>query len=235
MTKRVFITFGTREYHNSLHRIVKQAKDMDYFTDIRGFTDEDLKADPDFWKQHGNFIESNRRGYGYWLWKPYLIKKVLSSLNTDDILVYADAGCELNPRGVSRLREYEQMVRDSEYGMISFQLEFKEHQYTKRLVIESLQGDRDALQCLGGIQIIRKTEHSLNIVNMWYAISSDHKYINDQWSHNEDPAFVDHRHDQSIYSVLVNKYGSIKLKDETYFAPNWADGASYPILAKRLR
>jgi hypothetical protein len=234
MTKRVFITFGTREYHNSLHRIVKQAKDMEYFTDIRAFTDADLRADPDFWKQHGNFIESNRRGYGYWLWKPYLIKKVLSSLNTDDILVYADAGCELNPRGVPRLREYEEIVRDSHYGMISFQLEFKERQYTKRLVIESLEGDRDAHQCMATVQIMRKTEHSLNIVNMCYTISSDHKYINDERSHNEDPAFVDHRHDQSIYSVLVNKYGSIKLKDETYFA-NWTDGVSYPILAKRLR
>jgi len=71
---------------------------------------------------------------------------------------------------------------------------------------------------------------------MWYAISSDHKYINNERSHTEDPAFVDHRHDsKSIYSVLVNKYGSVKLKDETYFAPNWADGAAYPILAKRLR
>lgn len=234
MTKRVFITFGTQEYNNSLHRIVKQAKDMEYFTDIRGFTDADLKADPDFWQQHGKFIESNRRGYGYWLWKPYLIKKVLSALNADDILVYADSGCELNIRGRSRLLEYEQMVRESNYGMISFQLDLKERQYTKNLVIESLQGDRDALQCVGGIQVMRKTDHSVNIVNMWYAISSDHKYINNERSHTEDPAFVDHRHDQSIYSVLVNKYGSIKLKDETYFAPNWADGAAYPILAKRL-
>ncbi len=30
-----------------------------------------------FWKKHGTFIESNPRGYGYWLWKPFIIKETL--------------------------------------------------------------------------------------------------------------------------------------------------------------
>jgi hypothetical protein len=235
MPKKVFITFGTQQYARSLNRIVKEAESINYFTDIHAFTDADLKSDTDFWSKHGCFIESNHRGYGFWLWKPYLIQKVLKTLESDDILVYADAGCEINIHGRPRLLEYEEMVRSSDYGMISFQLEFKEKQYTKRFVLRALGGDKEALQCVGGIQFMRKTEHSEKIVNMWYSTACMYIFINDIHSSPEEPEFIDHRHDQSVYSVIVNKYGSIKLKDETYFGPNWENGKNFPILAKRYR
>ena len=38
-------------------------------------TDEHLKIDKLFWENHGKIIENNSRGYGYWLWKPYIVKK----------------------------------------------------------------------------------------------------------------------------------------------------------------
>ena len=42
-------------------------------------------------------------------------------------------------------------------------------------------------------------------------------------------SFIDHRHDQSILSEIVCKYGSLKLLDETYFVPNWeTHGINYP-------
>ena len=62
--------------------------------------------------------------------------------------------------------------------------------------------------------------------------------INDDKT-DEIPLFVDIRHDQSIFSVLVNKYGSIKIYDETYFEEfdsNWyKQGRNYPLLARRIR
>jgi hypothetical protein len=60
--------------------------------------------------------------------------------------------------------------------------------------------------------------------------------INDFVSYNEDPAFIENRHDQSILSVIANRFGSIKLMDETYFNPNWNhDGMLYPFWAKRIK
>ncbi len=58
-----------------------------------------------------------------------------------------------------------------------------------------------------------------------------YELINDI-KNNEEPYFIENRHDQSIYSIIVKKYGSIKLPDETYFN-DWANGINYPILAKR--
>jgi len=73
----------------------------------------------------------------------------------------------------------------------------------------------------------------MNIINEWCTLCQDYDLIND-CTNNESNEFIEHRRDQSIISVLVNKYGSIKLLDETYFA-NWNDGLRYPFLARRLR
>ena len=54
--------------------------------------------------------------------------------------------------------------------------------------------------------------------------------INDD-TKNEENCFIENRHDQSIYSIIVKKFGSIKLNDETY---DFTD-TTKPILAKRNR
>ena len=236
---RHFITFGgpIPHYQNSLNRICAEANALDFFTKITGFSDIDLKNDKLFWEQHGDFINNNARGYGYWIWKSYLIKKELDNLNTDDILVYCDAGCEINANGKARLLEYIDLLHTDKnnYGLISFKLEFLEGYYTKRKTLELLNGDKDALQCLATIILIRKTPHSVKLVDNWYELCSNYSLLNDEVG-IENPLFIDHRHDQSILSLLVHKYGSIKILDETYFYPNWdIDGRDYPFWSKRLR
>lgn len=230
-----FITFGNALYHNSVKRICDEAKTLHFFDHIKGFTEEDLQKDSPFWNKHGQFILNNKIGYGYWIWKSYLIKKCLDQLKDNDILIYCDAGCQINNNGKQRLTEYIDMLNTSNYGLISFQLEFKEIQYTKQLIFDKIGANenKNMLQCLGGIQIIKKNVHSMNIINEWCTLCQDYDLIND-CTNNESNEFIEHRRDQSIISVLVNKYGSIKLLDETYFA-NWNDGLRYPFLARRLR
>ncbi len=89
----------TKNYHDSVERICKQAKKMEVFDEIIGLTEKDLQNDENFWLKHNNFIESNLKGYGYWIWKPYIIMKTLEKMNNNDILLYLDCGCELNYLG----------------------------------------------------------------------------------------------------------------------------------------
>ena len=240
--RKHFITFGgpTSNYHNSVIRICEEAKDINVFDEITGFTEADLKTDTCFWEKHCKFIESNGRGFGYWIWKPYLIQKELEKLNDNDILIYCDAGCQINKNGRERLLEYIDLLNTNkdDYGIISFQLEFKELLYTKQKIFEHFNCDENSknkLQCLGGIQIIRKNCHSISIINEWCNASCKYDLINDKLT-NEHASFVENRHDQSILSLLTNKCGSIKLLDETYFNPNWeVDGKAYPFWAKRMK
>ena len=228
-----FITFGNEIYYNSVRRICQEAKTLQFFDEIKGFTDTDLQGTP-FWNKHGQFILNNKRGYGYWIWKSYLIKEKLEKLNENDILVYCDAGCQVNPSGVERLNEYVDMLRSNKenYGVLSFQLKYKEEQYTKRVIFDIYECSK-MLQNMATVVLIKKNNHSINIIQEWYSHCENYDLIND-FTCNERPEFIENRHDQSILSVLVNKYGSIKLLDETYFT-NWNDGQEYPFLAKRLK
>ena len=238
MRKICFITFGgpVTSYHSAVDNICKQAKDFEIFNEINGYTEKNLKDDSYFWNNHGDFIKNNSRGYGYWIWKPYLIQQKLNKLNYGDILVYTDAGCEINPKGKQRFYEYIDMIDKDpkQYGLLTFQTPHLEKYYSKLAIFDWFKIDDEEIknsgQCVGSIQIIKKTEHSLNVINKWVE-NMHYELINDNLF-NEILGFKDNRHDQSIYSILVKKYGSIKIPDETWYN-NWDDGNFIPFLAKR--
>ncbi len=234
-----FVSFGgpSVDYHNALQRVCKEAKQIGIFTKILGYTDIYLKNDIDFWNEHSDFITKNSRGYGYWLWKSYIIKKLLSTINDGDIIVYADAGCMINIQGKPRLMEYIEMCKTHESGIVSFQMHFLEEHWTKGDISEYLgtsQSDLSSGQLVGGVFLIRKCEGAVNLVNKWYEISSMYKLINDSPSISSNhPEFQENRHDQSIWSILRKQYGSLVLPDETYFLNWYRDGSRYPIWATR--
>jgi hypothetical protein len=76
----------------------------------------------------------------------------------------------------------------------------------------------------------KKNKHSVDIINKW--VENMHYNLINNNLLNENSYFIDNRNDQSIYSIIVKKYGSIKLPDETWYE-NWNDGFNSPILAKR--
>ncbi len=235
---RVFITFGggSQGYRNRVNILCKEAKSLDFFTTIIGFTDEDLKKDTDFWNQHGAFITQNKRGYGYWLWKPYLISKILDCLNENDILVYLDSGCTINPNGIKRFNEYVDMLQNGTESVVAFQMHhLMEKNWTKKKLLEFVDADdemRNSGQCIGGINMWKKNERSTLISTQWYAIASHYEFINNSRDPDEDAAFIEHRHDQSVFSLLVKKYGSIKITDRTSDIDRSENGE--PFLATRI-
>lgn len=233
-----FLTFGgpTKRYHNNVDRICKEAAAFNIFNNIVGVKEDYLQNDPEFWGVHKTFMENNPRGYGYWLWKPYIVKKQLELMNDNDILVYADSGCELNVNGLPRLIEYFNAVKSHECGLLSFQMPHLEKSYTKMDTIAHLNADdlKNTGQLVGGIFVLRKCEHTVNLVNLWYSTCCNYHLIDDTPSQlPNDCTFVDHRHDQSVWSILRKKFGILAIADETWFH-NWNDGANMPILAKRI-
>jgi hypothetical protein len=236
--KKYFLTFGGpgRQYHRAVNRICKEAYKLDFFQTIIGKTDLDLKNDNEFWSMHQKFIEENKIGYGFWLWKSYLIKKQLEEMNFNDVLIYCDAGCQFNINGLDRLNEYVGLVNESEYGIIGFQMGLIEYMWTKMDTIIELDGlkESESGQLVGGIVILRKCDHTVDLVNKWYDFCKNYHLIDNSLSTAQNHKnFRAHRNDQSIFSILRKKYGCIILPDETYFL-NWEeDGKKYPIWAKR--
>jgi hypothetical protein len=220
MPQIYFITFGgpNKNFHDAVNRICSEAEQIKIFDKIIGYTEQNLMDDKKFWNKHGNFITNNQRGYGYWFWKSYLTKKTMKEMNDNDILVYADAGCTINSNGKQRLLEYFDIVNNSEFGTLSFSLEHLEKTWTKMDLINELNAyDKlNTLQLVGGIFILRKCNNTINLIKEWYKLMCNYHFINDTPSIlPNDPSFIEHRHDQSCFSLLRKKYGSIVLNDET--------------------
>jgi hypothetical protein len=85
--------------------------------------------------------------------------------------------------------------------------------------------------------ILKKCDHTLKIINEWYNFSCIYNLLDDSESNiKNDDSFIEHRHDQSIFSLIRKKYGTEIIQDETWFN-NWDFNniKDYPILAKRLK
>lgn len=243
--RKWFITFGgpTTNYHNAVKRICQEANGFDVFDEIVGYTEQDLMSDESFWGKHQHFIHSNAgRGYGCWLWKPYLTKKTLDRMNDNDILVYADAGCFMNKDGKARLLEYFDILNTNEsIGNISFQMIHLEELFTKMDILDYYDAKDESImktgQIIGGVFILRKCQHTMELIDKWYDGCCQYHLIDGSPGTLPNIPFYDAtRNDQSIFSVIRKKYGTIYLPDETWFGPRWShDGKNYPIWAIRKR
>ncbi len=227
------LTFANKLYYPAVERLKVQARPFG-FKSVHCVTNKDLQSNTAFWSRHSHFILNNTRGFGNWIWKPYIIQQRLRQLKEDEILVYLDAGCELNVYGLSRFLEYIAMVKSSP-GIVTFELAHLEKTFTKKSLIQFLHAEElsNSEQLVGGIIIMRKCKYVVDIINMWYSIACEnYHYIDDSKNEEIDPDFKEHRHDQSIFSLLCKLKGSTIIKDETWF-DDWEKGKKFPILAMR--
>ena len=233
-SKQHFISYGD-DRPNAVNRIKKQAESFNTFSTIDVYYNNDV-YDDDFKKKY-SYVLNQRRGGGYWLWKYYLINKKMKEIEDGEYIIYCDAGCELNNKAMKRYYEYLDMLDNSEFGMISFPLGWNKkkepppnHGCTNKVwTVKELFNYFDidinsdianSPQLVGGILILKKCENSLKILDEYgKVLDYDQKLITDFYNNKEQYSFFrENRHDQSIWSLLRKKYGSVLLeKDETYF------------------
>jgi hypothetical protein len=205
-----FITFGSHaNYSDAAIRLCKQVNTFNLFTSITAYTGIYLTKDKTFWKQHGTFVTKHKRGFGYWLWKPYLILKTMNQLKDGDILFYLDCGCELELSEKKYLIDYIEIVKKDK--IMGSDTKCIEKVWNKRDLIEFLDMNKDeylnTTQRQAGALIIVVCDETREFVKEWYHLACDYHNIDDSPSIlpncNE---FKEHRHDQSIFSLLTKKY-----------------------------
>ncbi len=201
------VSFGgpSEQYVKAVERLRQQAIQMNVFSSIHIYTHRDLLSDPAF--KFKDFVQNNPRGYGYWIWKAYYIQKVLHQIPEGDLLMYLDAGCELNPYGKRRLFELVPIVINKKIiGTHSISTDIT---YTKRITRESIPLSKELLaknQMQAGYLFMRKCPEIITLIYNWNKWNSCVELLDDTTS-NEYPEFIDHRHDQSIFNLLVKSSG----------------------------
>uniref|UniRef100_A0A6C0DSW1 Uncharacterized protein n=1 Tax=viral metagenome TaxID=1070528 RepID=A0A6C0DSW1_9ZZZZ len=207
---KVFITFGagSQDYLEAVQRLTGQARALHLFDSIVGFTDVDLRADEAFWAKHGTFIEKHNRGFGYWIWKPYLILKTMQTLKDGDLLLYADAGCEID---VSKRHEMQKSFEIAKLDrLVGTTTPHREISWSKMDVVRKIDVvdpchlNTDQRQATAILFLV--CPETSELVSKWYELACDYHLIDDSRSNAANiPEFCQHRHDQSIFSLLSKK------------------------------
>ena len=239
MNSTFFISYGDNNYIQSRKRIQLEATNMG-FDNVSVYSPQDISES--FRAQTMPFI-SLPSGGGYWLWKSFLLKQTFDKMKLDDICVYADAGCHINIHGKQRLQEYYDMVNSDESGILSFYLDHIEEVWTTEKLFEYFNipnADikiRKSSQYMAGIKIIKKCKSTIDLINRYYdiAVTQPDLFSDTHNSYKPNSVFRDHRHDQSVFSILRKQYGSVVIWDETCNPSNWAALKHIPILSTRIK
>ena len=235
--KICFCSFADLRLENSLLRIESEAKVFGEFDVISCYNEFSL--DKSFKDEVKDLLLPTCRGFGYWIWKPQVILQSLRMMDKGDVLLYADAGCVLNNLGKKKFNEYINILMNSNSGFLVFGSKLKERQYTKSDLFEYFSVlDKPEITCSGQIQattfMLRKDEFTESVVNQWLDIMlKNHQLIDDTKSKLENSFdFVEHRHDQSVFSILMKLNSAKVLPMYHIWSYTWIM-VKYPIWGKR--
>jgi len=249
--KLVTFSDGSFALRAAGRRLVKQADSTGWFHyRSEHWTVETLRTKtPEFYFHNQKFIEAHPKGFGLWIWKPAILSYLLENLEDNDMVIFLDAGCQLNSNEDSRLRfqQYIEICKGTD--LLAMQLadnsfgyeDLTDAAWTKLSVLNSLDPlliFRKSNQIQAGIIFAIKSEKSQRIAKKWLKYCVDSNYSLLVGPSDTDPQsseFKEHRYEQSIFSLIVKSEGVLPLEDETWFSPDWAKGLSYPIWAMRNR
>jgi hypothetical protein len=217
----------------ALARLRRQVRAFETIDEVETYTEKDL--DSDYFEMFHEILSSPSKGFGFWSWKPYLISRELEALREGDILIYLDAGVEINPKGQDRFTEYLDLL--SRQDVLIFTQPTQQRHWTKTSEL-LLPSDRHYFrnQVVAGILLFRVSDKSKRLAKRWLDLSAldGGALLSDSPTPNAgDTRMVNaHRHDQSVLSRVVFEEATPVIKDETYFEP-WSKGQKAPFLALR--
>lgn len=207
--KIVGISYSNKKYLSSLILNKKTANKVGKVDKYYSYGPNDI--DNEF-RDENKDILSRERGNGYWLWKPYFILKTLKEkLNDGDYLIYTDAQIiyiDIAEKLVDFLKK-----RNAE--MWAEKLECcQEKLFSKRDAFVLIDVDKpfytDTKQYNGAYQIYKKSRFTENFLKDYLFYCRDKRIITDEVNSMGLPnydKFVDNRHDQTVFSLLIKKYG----------------------------
>ena len=201
-----------------------------YIRDVNSSSYSIEQVDSIFYNKNRHIFEQ-KRGAGYWLWKPYFLNKTFEMASHGDIIIYTDAGSFF----IKNIDKYINFLRESNRSCIFFELPLLEIQWSNKYTLDFFKNhynysDDFSNQITANFFIIKKTKDTELFVKDYLNLCQNAKLITDEATElfNEHKMFIEHRHDQSILSNLVKIYKFDKFNDPTdygifplrYYKPN---------------
>ncbi len=241
-----FLSFASNDFAKTVRRLQHHAESSELFASVNAWTEQDI---PEFIEKHSEFIEKNPRGFGYWTWKPYIIHKLLQTIPDGEFILYSDSGNSLNPQGFPRLCEYIELCKNSPYANLSLRVGSADTDNTFFYLKTFTKGDvlkyfsmnepqQNGVMKWAGFWLLRACDTTRALVQEWVDLIPRYSLWDDSHSHEPNAdIFIEHRHDQSIFSCLLEIYGTHSIENnESDANMNTVENMwKYPVWASRIK
>ncbi len=236
--KKVLVNFANDHFLQSQELNSRSGLGIAGFDEVRSYHLCDIDAD---FRRRSQHILDCPRGAGYWLWKPYFIQQTLAELSPGDVLFYWDSGAEF----IAPIEPLIRLCADFAQDVVHFELCGLEKHWTKRNAFLLLDCDTpeyaETKQRLASFILIRKSHFSDEFVGQHLAYCQDERMITDlenQLGYPDYEGFVEHRHDQSVLSLLSKKHRLKAFRDPSQWGNTCRQHypeSSYPQLINLTR
>jgi len=213
--KKTLINYANKKYYNAQKKNSETGKSIGGFDAVIPYAVNDI--DVEFYNKNTTILNQSR-GAGYWLWKPYFIVKTLESMKDGELLFYCDSGSHF----INNVNPVIDICKNTQNGILLFTLEdFHTHKkWTKRDCFHYMGLDMEPYlsvnQILASFVVCVKTNDNIEFFKEWLKYAQDPRIITDQpnvCGLPNYPEFKDHRHDQSILSLLGRKHNITTTED----------------------
>lgn len=166
--------------------------------------------DHEYYSKNRHILDQPR-GAGYWIWKYYFAKKLLSddSIPEGSYIFYSDSG-SVFVDSVDKLIAV--MDRDN-ISVMTFRQNHLSYFWTKRDVFILMNADEPKYthtgQRAGGWFLLKKNDDSRAFIEECYNYSLDYRICTDvpnTLGFANYGGFYDHRHDESLISIVSKKF-----------------------------
>lgn len=203
LSNTIVVTFSGTDIHKELQEEFDSLY-RDYFYKHLAYTGDWLKQ-TDFYKENQQLFKYEKY-FGYFLWKPYIIKTTLEQYPEYNILY-----CDSNLR-FSYIVEFEKIYNRYMDNDGIFLIKHKPHinkDWTKRDVFMYMDADEERYWSAPQIWHIISgwSSHSTYLLKRYLDYCKIPKLVNDDPSMLENlPGFREHKWEQSVLSILAERY-----------------------------
>jgi hypothetical protein len=180
------------------------------YSQIFSYTDGDIP--PDFIADNQFIFDHAETGWGYCIWKPYILLESMKRIPDGDIIVYMDIADEVYNNEWFRWME----IKTLDWGKFLVWNYYKHQYWTKRDCFHYMDCDTPSYwnhpQLEAGTLAFVKNEQNIELLNVWLRwckVKEVMTKIPNVSGLENLEGFVDHRTDQSILTNLcINDNGS---------------------------
>lgn len=207
------VNFANESYRNIQILNTKSALEKGKVDRVFEYSDSDLSELKAQYPEHFKI----KRGYGLWLWKPYIILKALARIEEGDYLFYCDSGAIF-------IDDLHHMLPDliaSGKDLMVVEQPLLSHCFTKKECYHLMNWHNySGNQILSGYILMKKSDTSIKYMEEWLENMKDIRkaygkhFIPEIKEFND---FISHREDQSVLDILRQKWGLQGYRDPSDF------------------